>query len=81
MTTGTTTTAQGPADEKAEGAAQAAADATESTQATGSQEASCRGHKIGPIRAPKNCESKEKSRLMARKRARLFVSLFRYSCP
>ena len=32
------------------------------------------GIKIGPIRAPKNCESKEKSRFMARKRARLFVS-------
>lgn len=48
MTTGTTTTAQGPADEKAEGSAQAAADATESTQATGSQEASCRGHKDRP---------------------------------
>ena len=74
MTTGTTTTAQGPADEKAEGSAQAAADATESTQATDSQEASCRGHNDRPIRAPKNCESKEKSRFMARKRARLFVS-------
>ena len=44
MTTGSTTTAQGPADEKAEGSAQAAADATESTQATGSQETNCRGH-------------------------------------
>ena len=75
MTTGTTTTAQGPADEKAEGSAQAAADATESTQATDSQEASCRGHNDRPIRAPKNCESKEKSRFMARKRARLFVSI------
>ena len=32
------------------------------------------GIKIGPIRAPKNCESEEKSRFMARKRARLFVS-------
>lgn len=47
MTTGTTT-AQGPADEKAEGSAQAAADATESTQATDYQEASCRGHKDRP---------------------------------
>ena len=53
MPTGTTTPAQGTADEKAEGAAQAAADATETTQATGSQEASCRGQNDRPHKGPK----------------------------
>ena len=46
------TTAQGPADEKTVEAAQAAADATESTQATGSQEVAAKPEAEAKAEAP-----------------------------